>query len=428
MASAGMDKVVHFYDIKSKKALSKVIQAPSYLTTLSFHHEGSLLAAGAANGSIYLMDLRNPKEPMAITVAHPGRAVNRLQFQNALRSRDKPKAPMVGASTVLETPSKSAGGVGALSHTPAPLGAGKKAPVPAPAPAPTSAPNLAAAMPELHAKVADHFSPSHHQPSQAALGSSHTSGGLEIAATATSYSVPQAVTRSSTAAGRSSLPLPTPPPSESALGLKGRVEEAPQIEGLATSGLEGGAGLGRVAVPPSIPEPAGKGSGARIMAVPEASLRAHHLPPAGGVREMYNEPGSGGSSRGMGPLSHPVGGGIEGNSVAEPGDMEGEGKFVHRVESFLTDVTRERGGQGGTEGAPGELPASVREELERALGQLRKQVHGDLSSLHLDMLRQFQSLQDDIATGLQEHNGAMRSLLEENQRLREENQKLRQVY
>ncbi|CAM9334251.1 unnamed protein product [Ectocarpus sp. 6 AP-2014] len=106
--------------------------------------------------------------------------------------------------------------------------------------------------------------------------------------------------------------------------------------------------------------------------------------------------------------------------------MAGDGEAIVRREP-----------RGEEEGAPptaggGQVVSLDRSVLEQVLSNhvsgLREELRQELRNLHVDMLRQFHSLQDEQSTALSGFEERLGGLVAENQALRAENDRLRRVY
>jgi len=66
--------------------------------------------------------------------------------------------------------------------------------------------------------------------------------------------------------------------------------------------------------------------------------------------------------------------------------------------------------------------------LRDAMYELRRETHGEMVGLHLDMLRMGRGLRTELRSVVDEFRGELSALQEENRRLREENERLRRGY
>jgi WD40 repeat protein len=95
------DGCVHLYDSRDYKSLSRSIATgSSCINSLDFHYQGSMIAAGSADGFVYLLDLRAVGDAgVARVMAHPGEGVKCVAWQHAPRDKDLLKTAGPSAST-----------------------------------------------------------------------------------------------------------------------------------------------------------------------------------------------------------------------------------------------------------------------------------------------------------------------------------------
>jgi len=79
LCSAGFDQKVIFYDIPDKRIVNQ-FEHPAPLTSLSFHCDGHTVAAGTLYGTVIVLDLRNPSEPLMTLKGHGDNPINAIEF------------------------------------------------------------------------------------------------------------------------------------------------------------------------------------------------------------------------------------------------------------------------------------------------------------------------------------------------------------
>eukprot|EP00727_Mastigamoeba_balamuthi_P011641 m51a1_g71 putative protein nedd1 isoform x1 (506) ;mRNA; f:231504-233826 len=95
----------------------------------------------------------------------------------------------------------------------------------------------------------------------------------------------------------------------------------------------------------------------------------------------------------------------------------------------IPDTSRERHKAGYRTVVSSDLQAQLLKKLvEDAQYEFKQQVHSDIINLHVDMIRGFETLKEEVAQMLKQHLDAMQNLVQENARLREENSRLRNLY
>ncbi|CAB1118585.1 unnamed protein product [Ectocarpus sp. CCAP 1310/34] len=126
------------------------------------------------------------------------------------------------------------------------------------------------------------------------------------------------------------------------------------------------------------------------------------------------------------PAMHSVG-----PSTAEGVGQTGAAVVAGDEEAIVRREPRGKEGAAPTSGG-GQVVSLDRSVLEQVLSNhvsvLREELRQELRNLHVDMLRQFHSLQDEQSTALSGFEERLGGLVAENQALRAENDRLRRVY
>lgn len=94
LCSAGHDQVMVFYDVVDKRVVNQ-FQHSAPLTSLSFHYDGHTVAAGTLYGSVIVLDLRSPTEPLMTLKGHGNNPINAIEFIRDKKARPAPASASV---------------------------------------------------------------------------------------------------------------------------------------------------------------------------------------------------------------------------------------------------------------------------------------------------------------------------------------------